>query len=254
MCEIIYQTDREEKRFRVGVLHFFNYRDAVYILGKNIDKSVEEDKVVYINLAMHRIKDAKVIKDETFQYPDDFDAKSFFDSDIFCFDEDKETIKLKFVPGVRDYIMEREWFPNQEVEQLTDGSVILTFESDVNMILTGWIRGFGPDVEVLEPKELRQQMIENLFANAVTHVRAGVTITVGDVAQVFFVVDDGPGIPPEHRDEVFHPGFTTATNGTGFGLMIVTRVAEAHGWDIRLADNPKGGARFEITGVEIVEA
>ena len=61
--------------------------------------------------------------------------------------------------------MEREWFPDQEVEELNDGSVILTFESDMNMILTGWIRGFGPDVEVLEPPELRQQMIEDLQNN-----------------------------------------------------------------------------------------
>lgn len=165
VCEIVYESGAGEKKFRVGVLHFFNYRDAVYILGMNMDKSEEEGDVVYINLAMHRIKDAKVIKNETFEYPDDFDAETFFDSDIFCFDENKQTIRLKFVPHSRDYILEREWFPNQEVEQLNDGSVILTFESDVNMILTGWIRGFGPDVEVLEPEELRQQMIKDLQNN-----------------------------------------------------------------------------------------
>ena len=162
VCEVIYQTEVGEKKFQVGVLHFFNYRDAVYILGKNIEKSEKEDDVVYINLAMHRIKDVKVLEDEKFEYPDDFDAKKFFDSDIFCFDEDKEIIKLKFAPHAKNYITERGWFPQQKVNELKDGSVTLTFESDINMIITGWIRGFGPDVEVLEPEELRQQMIQDL--------------------------------------------------------------------------------------------
>lgn len=162
VCEINYHTMDGEKIFRVGVLHFFNYRDALYILGKNIDDSRATNEVVYINLALHRIDSVKVKDNETFEYPADFNAEKFFDSDIFCFDEDKEIIKLKFAPHTRQYITEREWFPDQEVDILQDGSVVLSFESDTNMILKGWIRGFGPDVEVLEPGDLRNQMLSDL--------------------------------------------------------------------------------------------
>jgi signal transduction histidine kinase len=65
----------------------------------------------------------------------------------------------------------------------------------------------------------------------------------------FYVEDDGPGIPPAERDRVFDEGYSTATAGTGFGLHIVREVADAHGWDVTVAEGTDGGARFEITGV-----
>ncbi len=160
VCDVTH--GEKGKKFRIGPLHFFNYRDAMYILGKNIEASVQSDKDTYINLALHRIKDVQVVESEDFDYPSDFDAEKFFESDIFCFNEDKELIKLKFAPHMRDYILEREWYPNQKVKKHKDGSVTLIFESDLNMILLGWIRGFGPDVEVLKPDELRETIIGDL--------------------------------------------------------------------------------------------
>ncbi|MFT4882376.1 MAG: signal transduction histidine kinase, partial [Salinirussus sp.] len=65
--------------------------------------------------------------------------------------------------------------------------------------------------------------------------------------------DDGVGIPEGEREEVFEPGYSTAANGTGFGLRIVEQITDAHGWDIRVTDSNGDGARFEITGVDMVE-
>jgi len=79
---------------------------------------------------------------------------------------------------------------------------------------------------------------------------AGVTVTVGDVDGGFYVADNGPGIPESKRSQVFESGYSTAPDGTGFGLAIVKEVVEAHGWSIRVAESTDGGARFEITGVE----
>jgi len=95
-----------------------------------------------------------------------------------------------------------------------------------------------------------QQLIENIVRNAVEHGGTDVTVTVGELDDGFYVEDDGPGIPEKHRDEVFEAGYSTAENGTGFGLSIVQQVAEAHGWTVRATDGSDGGARFEITGVE----
>jgi signal transduction histidine kinase len=78
----------------------------------------------------------------------------------------------------------------------------------------------------------------------------GVTITVGDLPDGFYLEDDGPGIPESERDTVFDAGYTTSEDGTGFGLRIVERIAEAHGWSVRAGESETGGARFEITGVE----
>jgi signal transduction histidine kinase len=89
--------------------------------------------------------------------------------------------------------------------------------------------------------------------DAVEHESAaddGVTVTVGDLSDGFYVADDGPGVPLDDRDDVFEAGYSTTDTGTGFGLRIVQQVAEAHGWTIRLTESAVGGARFEIRGVE----
>ncbi len=86
--------------------------------------------------------------------------------------------------------------------------------------------------------------------DAVEHDGAGVSITVGDTEDGFYVADDGPGIPEDDRESVFGAGYSTTRDGTGFGLSIVGEVAEAHGWDVRVTESADGGARFEFTGVE----
>ena len=95
------------------------------------------------------------------------------------------------------------------------------------------------------------QLFENLFRNSVEHGRPDATVTVGDLPDGFYVEDDGPGIPPADRDEVFAAGYSTAADGTGFGLSIVNRVVQAHDWDVRATDGSEGGARFEVTGVDV---
>ncbi|PSQ27363.1 hypothetical protein BRD03_07260 [Halobacteriales archaeon QS_9_68_17] len=66
----------------------------------------------------------------------------------------------------------------------------------------------------------------------------------------FVVADDGPGISPEDNERVFESGYTTRENGTGYGLSVVERIAEAHGWSVTVTDSESGGARFEFTGVD----
>jgi PAS domain S-box-containing protein len=91
--------------------------------------------------------------------------------------------------------------------------------------------------------------------DAVEHgaTNADVTVTVGTLDDGFYVADDGPGIPNSERAAVFESGYSTTPDGTGFGLAIVEEVVEAHGWSIRATESETGGARFEITGVDIVD-
>jgi PAS domain S-box-containing protein len=111
------------------------------------------------------------------------------------------------------------------------------------------------DRTVHADKSRLAQLLENLFRNAVEHAGKEVTIRVGelDSESGFYVEDDGPGIPEDERESVFDAGYTSAPEGTGFGLSIVEQVAEAHGWDVRVTDGNAGGARFDITGVKFVE-
>jgi signal transduction histidine kinase len=98
-----------------------------------------------------------------------------------------------------------------------------------------------------------QRLLENLFRNAVEHGGDDVTVTVGTVADAFYVQDDGPGIPEADREDVFETGYTSTRNGTGFGLSIVEAIAEAHGWSVSVTAGPTGGARVQISGVDAVD-
>ncbi|WP_336337102.1 PAS domain S-box protein [Haloarcula brevis] len=110
-------------------------------------------------------------------------------------------------------------------------------------------------------------VFENLFRNSVEHgdtsSRTGadgsmdhgppagdaapITVSVGTTDDGFYVADDGAGIPPAERQNVFERGYTTSDTGTGFGLAIVIEVAQAHGWSVSVTESDAGGARFEFT-------
>jgi len=109
----------------------------------------------------------------------------------------------------------------------------------------------GDAIVRADPTRL-QELLENLFANAVEHGGHDATVRVGMLADGsgFYVEDDGSGLPEEDPDRVFEPGFSTAEDGTGFGLSIVREIADAHGWTVQAGDGADGGARFEMTGVE----
>jgi signal transduction histidine kinase len=105
-----------------------------------------------------------------------------------------------------------------------------------------------------DPENL-QTVLENLFRNAVLHAGPEVSVRVGLLEPGgFFVEDDGPGIPPADRVRVFDIGFSCDEGGTGFGLSIVERVADVHGWTVEVTKGSAGGARFEVRNVEFVDS
>ncbi len=108
------------------------------------------------------------------------------------------------------------------------------------------------DVTICADPDRVRHICENLLRNAIENGGDDVTVRIGQAdEQTIYIEDDGPGIPEDERDVVFEPGYTSAPDGTGFGLAIVQRLAEAHGWEITLTDSESGGARFEFSGVEI---
>jgi len=99
------------------------------------------------------------------------------------------------------------------------------------------------------------ELFVNLFENARDHGGSSVTVRVGTLdgsdRSGFYIEDDGAGVPADDRDDVFEWGHTTTGDGTGFGLAIVAEIAEAHGWEIGVGESASGGARFEVSGIDL---
>jgi len=94
-----------------------------------------------------------------------------------------------------------------------------------------------------------RNLFENLFRNSVEHNEStDLTVEVGSLPDGvgFYVEDTGTGIPNQERDAVFEQGYTTNTEGTGFGLAIVKDIVQAHGWEISVTEAESGGARFVV--------
>lgn len=101
-----------------------------------------------------------------------------------------------------------------------------------------------------------QQVLLNLVINAqqaITATRGYGTVRIsltpaGPDRMRLVVEDDGPGVPPEIREQIFQPFYTTkpAGKGTGLGLSISAEIIHAHGGSIAVSDRDGGGAVFTI--------
>ena len=117
-------------------------------------------------------------------------------------------------------------------------------------------RGFQLDLVTTEPgpftvlgdAQLLGQVLANLIENALRHVPTGGRIRVGlsnDAGRVVLsVADNGPGVPPDERDNVLRRLYrlerSRTTDGNGLGLALVAAVCDLHGAELRLNDNAPG--------------
>jgi PAS domain S-box-containing protein len=114
-----------------------------------------------------------------------------------------------------------------------------------------WLAVDGPKVE---------RIVENLVVNAARHTPPGTTIWVRlhpmASGALLAVEDDGPGVPPQLREQIFQPfhqgrgdsgsGTSGRGTGSGIGLALVARFATLHGGQAWVEDRPGGGASFRV--------
>jgi signal transduction histidine kinase len=92
-------------------------------------------------------------------------------------------------------------------------------------------------------------LLKNLVENALDFSPAGSVVEVRLCDTGLSVDDQGPGVPGEHREQVFErfwraPGQTRA--GSGLGLALVHEIAVAHGWKVNCGEAAGGGGSFTV--------
>ncbi|HAV61108.1 MAG TPA: hypothetical protein DCY13_01925 [Verrucomicrobiales bacterium] len=111
------------------------------------------------------------------------------------------------------------------------------------------------DAAIEADDPLLRQVIFNLVLNAVQAVGEGGRIEVrlcpaDDGRLSLEVRDDGPGVPPGQRLEIFKPYVTSHQQGTGLGLAVVQQIVAAHGWEIECDASEPKGAVFRIRHIK----
>jgi two-component system NtrC family sensor kinase len=95
------------------------------------------------------------------------------------------------------------------------------------------------------------QVVFNLVLNAIDATGKGGRIVITAVPAkdqiVLTVSDDGTGIDPTHRSQLFRPYFTTKKYGTGLGLFVIRRIVESHGGTVTVESETGRGATFRVT-------
>lgn len=116
----------------------------------------------------------------------------------------------------------------------------------------------NPQFTIEADEQLLRQALFNLVLNAVQAVAPGgeiqIAATRNGANATLEISDDGPGVPPERRTEIFKPYFTTNEKGTGLGLAVVQQIVLAHGWEIICLGNEPRGARFRIAHLKLAGA
>ena len=129
------------------------WSDSVYVIAF----SEVTEKIIPFKI--DRIESA-VISGEGFDIPDDFDEQELLKHawGIWVGDQQPVTVKLRFSPTVRKRVKESIWHPLERVTDTEDGGCIWSVDVAEWREMLPWVRGWGADVEVLEPKELRNAL------------------------------------------------------------------------------------------------
>lgn len=151
ICKIKYQSasksEPSERLFAPAKMVSMN--QALYVLGARLDEETRE-VTRYITLAIHRIKGITLTNRHfSVKFPE-------VDGDIFGLPwHEPRTYRIRFnAGGAATYVKERIWSEGQEIEELSDGGIILSLVSQSEKELQSWVRSFGGDAMLLAPQSV----------------------------------------------------------------------------------------------------
>ena len=165
VCRIVYISFHERRQMAVTIhpLRLLFMSRAWYLIAY----SGAHRQVRTFKLA--RIKKLTVTK-KTFEQPKNLDLREYFGDAWSMIPEGRlYDVHLRFTPKVAGNVAEVQWHNSQRVEWRDDGSIDFRVNVDGLGEITWWILGYGDQVEVISPKQLRRRIAEVAQASLEKH-------------------------------------------------------------------------------------
>jgi proteasome accessory factor B len=108
--------------------------------------------------ALDRLIDGEWKRGDTFEVPSSWDAKKRYAGSFCLFDEPETAVRIEFAAKVARYVTRKQWMPNQKLEELADGRVVLSMTVRGTKEVLGWVLAFGEHAVVLEPASFRDEL------------------------------------------------------------------------------------------------
>jgi predicted DNA-binding transcriptional regulator YafY len=166
-------TGAAEHRTCTGVYHSFS-SDSVHPITFNPLKLFEWNSGMYLfatllpdneirTIAVDRLTDL-TLSDDTFTYPEDFDAEAKLDEAFTVTCDDPVDVQVWFSNREAPYIRERQWATEQSIEENDDGSIILSMHTSGAGDVKRWVMSYGKEARLLEPEYLVKEIQDDITA------------------------------------------------------------------------------------------
>lgn len=128
--------------------------------------------------------------------------------------------------------------------------VIILLNTQANIHQVHLTTEYINDYEIYCDRSQIKQVLINLIKNAIeaTEKAGNVTVKVQSKEEkvMIDIIDEGPGIPDEHKKKIIEPFFTTKESGTGLGLMITKQILEQHNGELKIESQKGKGSTFRM--------
>ncbi|WP_459195794.1 helix-turn-helix transcriptional regulator [Wukongibacter baidiensis] len=132
----------------------YNYEGFLYMAAYC------ENNNEFRDFKLIRINDLQVLDEDFVQM--EFDSNKFMEGVFGIFKGDQISIELKIKYPFSIYVKESVFIENQRIEELEDGDIIFKAVMKGKPEIMSWIKSMGANVEVLQPKELREELVEEI--------------------------------------------------------------------------------------------
>jgi predicted DNA-binding transcriptional regulator YafY len=165
ICRLTYKSimAKRAKTFYIMPLKIFSHHDTIYLHARLARKPGQPYKEPEYDplLAVHRIERVE-LDERLFTFPEDYDFERTFNRNFGVIKEDSFEVKMEFSGFAARFVAERIWSPDQEIKDLKNGRIRLSFSASSEPELIAWVLSFGDEARLIKPvwlvKKVKQQV------------------------------------------------------------------------------------------------